>query len=390
MFKLSGRASASALATVSLALSLAGLALPIHAADGAAQVKGEPRIEFTDSTPAKLGSLKRVAITNVVLEFQTKVFAEEITGRLSKMYLSRGNSYSDNVLAGFDAKRLEEAANRVYEKLKADLTAAGFEVVPEAELKAQPLYEKLRTEMAYPQGYHFGNTDGHSLVVGPTSLPIYLPPVGEQGTFSVHKKLKGSAQAPERSWGDNARMSSTSSYVAGWEVDLAKSLNAHLVRAWYLVGFGGATAATDWDAINTAHFSTTATSRTGASAAMYIREGQTRIAFRTPDGDRAYARESSRISALRGGYRAYDGDVVVRLDETLPGQMDFLAEGGVQKTEEDKPSGFLGMLSGAAKSLSGTTADNSYKTQVDPQRFADAAVELVGAVQPLLLAKVKR
>jgi hypothetical protein len=85
-----------------------------------------------------------------------------------------------------------------------------------------------------------------------------------------------------------------------------------------------------------------------------------------------------------------DGDVVVRLDETLPGQMDFLAEGGVQKTEEDKPSGFLGMLSGAAKSLSGTTADNSYKTQVNPQRFADAAVELVGAVQPLLIAKVKR
>ena len=123
---------------------------------------------------------------------------------------------------------------------------------------------------------------------------------------------------------------------------------------------------------------------------MYIREGQTRIAFRTPDGDRAYARESSRISALRGGYRAYDGDVVVRLDETLPGQMDFLAEGGVQKTDEGQAQWLPRHAGRWGQSLSGTTADNSYKTQVDPQRFADAAAEMVGAVQPLLLAKVKR
>ena len=71
--------------TLSAAL-LAALALkPVQAAEDGPQLKGSPRLEFTDSSPDKLGSLKRVAITNVVLEFQTKVFAEHITGRLSKM-----------------------------------------------------------------------------------------------------------------------------------------------------------------------------------------------------------------------------------------------------------------------------------------------------------------
>lgn len=360
-----------------------------HAADAPPQLKGEPRTEFTDSSPDKLGTLKRVAITNVVLEFQTKVFAEHITGRLSKMYLSRGNSYSDNALAGFDPKLLEAAANRIYAQLVDDLTAAGFEVVPEAEVKAQPMYKKLAADMGWPQGYHYGNKEGHSLIVGPTSLPPYLAPLGEQGTFGNHKQIKGDTQAPKLSWGEAGKLAGNSSYAAGQEVELAKALNAHVLKAWYLVGFGNATASTDWDAINTPHFQTTATSRTGARAQMYIRDEQTRIALRTPDGDKAYARESKRISALSGGYRPWDGDVVLRLDETLPGEADFLAEGGVQKAEK-KEGGFLGMLGAAAKSLSGTTAENSYETRVDPQRFADAAAAMVGQLQPLLVARIKR
>lgn len=367
-----------------LALSLAGA----QAADLPA-LKGEPRLAFTDSSPDKLGTLKRVAITNVVLEFQTKVFAEHITGRLAKMYLSRGNSYADNALAGFDAKLLEAAANRVYAQLVDDLTAAGFEVVPEAEVKVQPMYKKLAADMAWPQGYHYGNKEGHSLIVGPTSLPPYLAPLGEQGTFGNAKQIKGDTQAPKLGWGEGGRLAGNSSYAAGQEVELARALNAHVLKAWYLVGFGNATASTDWDAVNTPHFQATATSRTGARAQMYIRDEQTRIALRTPDGDKAYARESKRISALSGGYRPWDGDVVLRLDETLPGEADFLAEGGVQKAEETK-GGFLGMLGSAAKSLSGTTADNSYETRVDPQRFADAAAAMVGQLQPLLVARIKR
>jgi len=324
-----------------------------------------------------------------VLEFQTKVFAEAITGRLSKMYLNRGNTYTDNVLAGFDPKLLEAVANQVYARLAADLTAAGFEVVPEAEVLAQPAYQKLRETMGWPQGYHFGNKDGHSLVVGPASLPIYVPPLGEQGTFGNHKKIKGDTQAPARSWGDAGKLAGNSSYAAGLEVDLAKALNAHVVKAWYLVGFGSASAETGFDAIQTAHFETTATSRSAARAQMYLRDEQTRIALRTPDGDRSYARESKRISALSGGYRPWDGDVVVRLDEMLAGEADFLADGGVQKAEEPKAGGLLGMLGSAARGLSGST-DNSFKTQVDPARFAEQAGGMVSALQPLLVARLKR
>lgn len=373
-------AAASALLGPALQLRCA------HAADEA-RLKGTPRTAFTDSSPERLAQTKRVAISNVVLEFQTKVFAEEITGRLSKMFLSRGNSYSDNVLAGFDTKALEAAAGQVYERLKQDLVAAGYELVPEAEITAQPAYKKLRETMGFPQGYAYGNKDGHSLVVGPASLPIYLPPLSEQGTFGNTRKTKGEQQAPEMGVFERGRMAGNSSYAAGLEVDLAKALNAHVLKAWYLVGFGQASAETDYDAVNTAHYSTTATSRTGATAQMYVRDEQTRIAVRLPDGDRGYARESKRISALSGGYRPYDGDVVVRLDEMLPGLADFLAAGGVSNATAERPTGFLGSLLGG---LAGTVADQSYKTTVDPQRFADNAAAMVSAVQALLVAQLKR
>ena len=304
---------------------------------------------------------------------------------MSKMFLARGNSYSDNVLAGFDTQRLEQAANRLYDKLKVDLTAAGYEVVPEAEVQAQPLYQKLKQEMGWPQGYHFGNKDGHSLLVGPTSLPLYLPPLGERGTFGNQKQTKGDTQAPARGVFETARMSGSSTYVAGWEVDLAKALNAHVLKAWYLVGFGTATASTDWGR----DIGFTATSRAGATAMLYLRDEETRLALRTPDGDRGYARESSRIHPITGGYRPYDGDVVLRLDETLTGLADFLAEGGVQKAEPAS-GGFLGMLGSAARGLTATVNDSSFKTQVDPERFADAAAGMVSRLQSLMVARLPR
>jgi hypothetical protein len=364
-----------------LSLTVSGAA--VRAAES--EPSPPPRLEFTDSTPDRLGGLRRVAITNVVLEFQTKVFAEYITGRLSKVFLARGNSYSDNVLAGFDPKSLELAANQVYDRLKADLTAAGYEVVPEAEVLAQPLYQKLRAEMGWPQGYHFGNREGHSLIVGPSALPPYLPPLGERGTFGNQKQIKGDTQAPKLGMFDAAKMSGSSSYAAGWEVDLAKALNAHVLKAWYLIGFGNASASTDWGR----QTGQTATSHAGASAVMYLRDEQTRIALRTPDGDRSYARESKRINALTGGYRPFDGDVVLRLDESVFGAADFLAEGGVQKNDESK-GGFLGMLGSAARGLTGTVNDSSFKTQVEPQRFADSATEMVLRLQNAFIAKLPR
>ncbi|HMV17389.1 MAG TPA: hypothetical protein PLN96_08500 [Zoogloea sp.] len=368
------------------------LSAPAATADEGPRLSGSPKVEFTDSTAERIGQTRRVAITNVILEFQTKVFAEHITGRLSKMYLKRGDSFSDNELAGFDPRQLEQAANQVYKKLVTDLTAAGFEVVPEAQVLAQPAYQKLRETMGWPQGYHFGNKEGHSLIVGPTALKPYVPPLSEQGTFANTRQEKGELQAPALGWSDRARFAGNSSYAAGLEVQLAKALNAHVVKVWYLIGFGNATASTDWDAISTAHFSTTATSRTGATAQMYLRDEETRLAVRLPDGDAGYARESKRINAITGGYRPYDGDVVVRLDETIPGEADFLAGGGVQNatTERDAKAGIGGLLGSMAKSLTGTIADNSYKTTVDPTRFAAAAADMAGQLQPFLIARIKR
>lgn len=381
---------------------LAGL----PAAAGAQQLEfqGEPKLAFTDSDNSKIAQTRRVAITSVVLEFQTKVSAEEITGLLSKRVLNRHNTFSRNTLAGFDPAMLQQAADKVHEKLVADLTAAGFEVVPQAEVEAQAAYQKLVQEMGWPQGYHWGNQDGNSILVAPSKLKLYVPPMAEQGSFSNVRKESSPYQGPTVGFGDRMKLGGASSYSAGREVEIAKALNAHVLKAWYLVGFGQATAETDWDSKTTtitgggfkSTTTTGATQRTGATAQMYLRDEQTRIALRTPDGNTGYNRESSRKNAITGGYRPWDGDVVVRLDETVFGVADFLKDGGVQK--ESKQDGALatglnvaaGLLS-ALGGRSGGLGDSSqsYTTQVDPAAFAQYSTELIGWVQPRLIQKLK-
>ncbi|MBQ0959078.1 hypothetical protein KAK06_08905 [Ideonella sp. 4Y11] len=372
---------------------------------GAAQAEplqfvGTPKLEITSGAPAQLAATRRVAIANLVLEVQTKVKAEYVTGRLSKVLLHRDNTSATNTLKGYSIPALQAAADQLHAQLVQRLTAAGFEVVPTEELARAEGYQELQKSMGYPSGHAWSNEEGNSFLVSPAKLPIYLPNVAEMPSFSNNKKGVGAADEPSPGFGAGMKRAGEGTYFAGREVALAKALNAHLLKAWYVVGFGEATAETGWDGrqntLSGGGFSTTvtqgATQSTSANAQLYLRQEATRLALRHPGGDTAYVRTQS----MPGGQRANDGDLVIRLDETVIGAADFLAGGGVQKKAEENNTSAsvmnlgLGLLKGLA-GQSGGLGDSrqDYVTQADPERFAQRSAEVIGWVQDALVARLK-
>ena len=102
--------------------------------------------------------------------------------------------------------------------------------------------------------------------------------------------------------------------LPGMEVALAKSLNAHVVKAFYVVNIGRTTAAHS----RTLGSRITTTAEADAFAQLGLLPDQTRIAFRTPDGNAKWQKVSVTKPAP-----AKDGDVVVHLAEPMLGSTDF-------------------------------------------------------------------
>jgi hypothetical protein len=125
-----------------LAALLAGLCLSTVRAEPL-QFVGAPRLELSNGSPLQMAATRRVAIANLVLEVQTKVKAEYVTGRLNKVLLHRHNTSATNTLKGYSIPALQAAADRLHAQLAERLTAAGFEVVPTEELVRAEGYQEL-------------------------------------------------------------------------------------------------------------------------------------------------------------------------------------------------------------------------------------------------------
>lgn len=276
---------------------------------------------FTDSNAAQLAVTKRVAIANVLIQFQASTNA-----------VAGGRGAATETLLEwpeFDQKLQTEFASFAYEKLKADLTTAGFEVVSEAELKASPSYATLIREGGIPHHTRYTNLLGDAFFVGPSSLQPYLPSHMEAGMFLGGPGFlgwvsKGSGQSitpggPNRSnFGDNWKL-------PGIETALAKELNAHIVKATYVVALGRAEAqrarsltVNSGSMIAGSSSSTVITATANAFAEPSLYPDQTRISFRMPNGTGKW----QRVSLMKPG-PAKDGDVSVRMAVPLFASTDY-------------------------------------------------------------------
>jgi hypothetical protein len=295
------------------------LTFGVFIAPATAQTSAPPpvRVEFTDSSAAGLAPTKRVAITSVIVSFQASVGARKEAG--TGWFSDKSSSESLMAMPNMDPALQDAITVETYRQLKADLTAAGYDVVPEAEVAADASYREIIAKVGFVNHSRSVNVMGDAILVSPPSLTPYMPFTMEGGNFEVGAKESylhwGKGWGKPATPGGFSLMTAATFYkLPGLEVALAKSLNAQVVKAFYVVNIGSTTAGRGGSWLTPNTLGGTAS----AFAQLSLLADQTRIAFRSPTGNAKWQKVN-----LNKPAPAKDGDVVVRLAETLLGGTDY-------------------------------------------------------------------
>ncbi len=302
-----------------LALALAAATAP-SAAWSQASPAPAATAAYTDSAATGLAATRRVAIASVIVSFQASVAGTKAQG--NGMFADKTSAQTVLALPEMDPELQAAIAAEAYRQLKAGLVAAGFNIVPEAEVTANASYQQIVKAAANPNFTRFGNALGDATLVSPPPLAPYLPYAMEGSIFEQPKsyigwvsKMGGKSTTPG---GPSVITIGSTWKLPGLEVQMAKELNAHVVKAFYVVTLGQATASRRRERLNTGPSSPGRESGEGtAEAEVGLLADQTRIAFRTPDGNNKW----QKVPVTRPA-PAKDGDVVVRLAQSLAGSSD--------------------------------------------------------------------
>jgi len=310
------------------AAGLVALALLALSNPALAQTPPSVGVAFTDSSAAGLAPTRRVAITSVIVSFQASVGAVKEGG--SGMFADKSSSKSMMAMPDMDPAMQDAIVAEAYRILKADLTAAGYEIVPEAEVAADASYREIISKVGFANHSKSLNALGDAILVSPPSLTPYMPYTMEGSAFeSGVKSYLGWSSGwgkPATPGGFSLMTAATFYKLPGLEVALAKSLNANVVKAFYVVNIGQTTAGHSRTLGGT---SATFEGSASAHAQVGLLPDQTRIAFRSPDGNAKWQKVN-----VNKPSPAKDGDVVVRLAQPLLGGTDFFdvsSDGGRQR-----------------------------------------------------------
>lgn len=356
---------------------------------GLSQAQAAPptaaKVVMIDSSAAALAATKRVAITSVIVSFQASAGGEKTN--TSGLFAAKTDTSATLQMPEMDTKLLGEITDEIYKQLKTDLAANGFEVLPEATVVGSAGYQQIAKMAGISNFSKFANLDGDTMLVGASGLKPYLPYNLETGKFNAQMKslikgwIGGFGQKSSTEGGPSGISIGEIYGLPGLEVELAKELNANLVKATYVVTLGSAKAAVDrFSSVHVNTYTGTAFAQVG------LRAGQTRIAFRTPSA-------SPKGESAPGGYAANfgnnaapakDGNVVVSLGEPLLGGTDFFA---VTEPDVKKPSLLSGLMGG---SFGGADVQFIYVASVsDAPAYKAEVVGMTKLAQRDMLALIK-
>lgn len=268
---------------------------------------------FDEGGAAQLSGIKRVIITNFVVAFQVDAAVRKDDATRVGQTTFRGGNAKEVAARmewrNIDPALLQEIADAGLATLKANFKARGIEVLDESVLAGNPAYASILaasgltnfsdytvlnitddTKKANPMET---DRNGTVKIVGAKGLTPYNHSIfeGGQGSYAHAKSLP----------------SQKVYYVPGFEIDLAKSLDAVVVKAWQFVNFTQLAAGVKQEGFSggtSVHFDAT------AKSAVRLREGKTRLSFRLPTS----TQRTRNTPAL---LEAKDGDVVIALAKPL-------------------------------------------------------------------------
>ena len=297
---------------------------------------------FTDSTAAALAGTKRVAITSVIVSFQASTGAQAGARFFVPMLTARDTVQTVLALPNMSPDLQDAIAQAAHKALAAELTAAGYEVVPEEQVTASPTYRQILAQGGYANHSRFANAMGDVTLVGAPGLEPYTAYQGETGNFVYPSTtylgwISGFGGKSETANGLSIMKQANAWKVPGLEVALAKELDANVVKAYYVVSLGKAEAKRSTSFSTSQHSGlftyrgelysgnyTTLDRTVNGTGKAFAQVGlvadQSHIAFRTPAGNAKWQKV-----AMTKVVPPKDGDVVVRLAEPIEGGTDFFA-----------------------------------------------------------------
>jgi hypothetical protein len=165
------------LAVPALTLGGGGDARPLDRSqkfDLAADSAAQSATYVATQAEGKLKNVKRIAITNMCLQF--------ISGKSASGYSAGGlraytRSASAGIPGGLDLAQMQAVADAWYDQLEADLKAAGYELVPYEQLAGNDLFQKFSAK--YEQGVREGaRSDTNNSKGGTGETVVYVSPKG--------------------------------------------------------------------------------------------------------------------------------------------------------------------------------------------------------------------
>ena len=343
---------------VAAALVLAANAGGADAADPATTpvaTEGLPPAAFTDSTAAGLGGTRRVAITSVVIAFQASTGAEAGAQFFVPLLTARDKVQTVLAMPAMDPALQDAIADAAYKALAAELTAQGFEVVPETQVKASTSYQAILAQGGFANHSRFANAMGDVMLVGAPGLAPYTAYQGEIGNFQYPSTsylgwISGFGGKSDTPNGLSIMKQANAWKVPGLEVALAKELNAHVVKAYYVVSLGKAAASrstafkvtpksglfTYGGEVYMGNYNETSRTVTGKGTALAqvgLVADQSHIAFRSPAGNAKWQKV-----AMTKVVPPKDGDVVVRITAPVMGGTDMF---DLRQTEFQRAGGLM-------------------------------------------------
>jgi|GEM_PF-2368286 hypothetical protein len=323
---------------------------------------------FVDSSAAQLAGITRVVIANYVIAFQTEATAFREATRFNKAETAASNAW-DNV----DIAMMQEIVDAGYAKLKADFIAKGIEVLDTSVLAPQPMYQNMQRASGFGSPAYWGNGDGKAVLIGATGLAPFQSYGPETGNYEMYQGARGDADlgAPN----PPTMMRRLTPYqLPAWEIDLAKALNAVVVKAWQVVNFAKVEAGANRWGFTGGGTLDRAEHTANATSHVRIRQEQSHIAFRLPNSTN---RTGARVRQIPAQYMAppKDGDVVVALGNPIFLGSDLFS---IQDAGETSGQRLRGALLGGPQHIN--FAAHLTNPQLYKTRVSSAVNDLMGAL----------
>ena len=225
-------------------------------------------VSIDNEAGSSFKAAKRVAISQFGVEFYTQVVG---IGR------SGGNTASQTtVLVGPSDATMQTLVDTLYKQTVNKLKTAGFEVVDEAVLAGDAQYQELVKAYGKASPYIVHDSQGPgdaeqlSKVFAPAGMPAFYASAGSSGGYI---RADMSDRLDSQNYGTGTR-----------EADIAKRLDATLLKFSFLANYGTTTASKGGLLANFANTS----AKVAFEPALVLMAFETQIQFVNADGPRAF------------------------------------------------------------------------------------------------------